>query len=102
MSKYEHVVYEWRRMFHNNMEAFEVADKFHYILRGNPDYVENRIILNVTKDTVTLTVWNDALSNVYVNWEPSYDVYEGKWVLHVEEPVPFTSGHVLERITDAE
>ena len=51
-------------------EEYEVAEKIHNQLAGNPDYVECRIVLNMSSDRVDETenevhlyIYDDAESN---------------------------------------
>lgn len=45
-------------------EEFRIANKIHEQLRGNPDYIENRIILNMSSDRLHDDTENEV--HVYI------------------------------------
>lgn len=54
--KYEMVIYT-----KDNNEKVRIGAAIHNQLRGNPDYIDSNIILNIDEDcTVYLTVMNDC------------------------------------------
>lgn len=47
--------------------CFEVASSFHEALRGNEDYIENRIVLNQEGGELSLTIFEDSRSHWVVD-----------------------------------
>ena len=50
-------------------KAMETATTFHEKLRGNEDYIESRILLNVTDCSVTLVEFADSKTHIKVEVE---------------------------------
>lgn len=54
----------------SRQEELEIAEKIHNQLRGNEDYIDSRIVLNLsdtrddgTENEVHLYIFNDSISN---------------------------------------
>ena len=50
--------YELRITCLSNEEKFKVGEKKHNALKGNPDYIENRIVLSIDTN-FTVILWAD-------------------------------------------
>lgn len=45
----------------NNQERNQIGEKIHNVLKGNPDYVNNAIVLNIDRDKrVRLWVYDES------------------------------------------
>lgn len=86
------IVYEWAKYFKSADEAMQTATRFHEKLRGNDDYKESRIILNVMGTQVTITQFSDSLTTIEVAEDNRGLVY-----LKVSAPVIHSAGHILGR-----
>lgn len=84
------VVYDWSKHFTTPDEALATASRFHEQLRGNEDYIESRIILNVTGTQVTVTQFSDSLTLVEVAEDN-----RGLAYLKVTTPIKHSAGHIL-------
>ena len=74
------IVNEYVEEFDNKKAAMEFGKKWHSQLKGNDDYVNNRIILNVSGCIVTLSQFSDSKTNIEIDG----DVYEGRLKLELE------------------
>lgn len=59
--------YRYERVFELREEAMEVARYFHEVLQGNPDYIDNRILLNVEDNRVLLVEFWDSKTHLHVD-----------------------------------
>ena len=64
------IVNEYVEEFDNEKAAMEFGKKWHGQLKGNDDYVNNRIILNVSGCIVTLSQFSDSKTNVTLKGDP--------------------------------
>ena len=62
-------VFDYRRYFKNLDELWKRANMFHETLRGNKDYIENRIILNVDVEEhlLRITQFQDSNTDIWVD-----------------------------------
>lgn len=70
------VNYEYEKHFGTPNKAQEVAEYFHNVLEGNPDYKETRILLNVEGDRVLLAEFSDSETHIHVDEEGGEPVLE--------------------------
>lgn len=57
----------YENAFESEEKAMEVAEYFHAVLQGNPDYVNTRILLNVEKSRVLLAEYEDSDTHIHVD-----------------------------------
>lgn len=69
-------VYEYEKHFETSDKAKEVAEYFHEVLKGNPDYKNSRILLNVERDRVLLVEFDDSATHIHVVEEEGEPVIE--------------------------
>lgn len=60
------VNYKYEKEFASEEQAKEVAEYFHEVLKGNPDYRETRILLNVEGSRVLLAEFSDSKTHLHV------------------------------------
>ena len=62
-------VMDYTRYFEDLDELWKRATLFHETLRGNEDYVENRIILNVDEENhlLSITQFKDSNTDIWVD-----------------------------------
>lgn len=70
------VTYKYEKFFESADKAMEVAEYFHEVLKGNPDYEETRILLNVEGDRVLLAEFDDSKTHIHVTEEGGDPVLE--------------------------
>ncbi len=63
----ETVNYKYVKTFETDEKAMAVAGYFHEVLKGNPDYVDTRILLNVSGPQVVLAEFSDSATHIHVN-----------------------------------
>ena len=63
----ETVTYKYVKTFETDEKAEAVAGYFHEVLRGNPDYVNTRILLNVSGSQVVLAEFSDSTTHIHVD-----------------------------------
>ncbi|MBR3321797.1 MAG: hypothetical protein IKG04_07815 [Exiguobacterium sp.] len=70
------VNYKYHREFESEEVAKKVADYFHSVLKGNPDYRETRILLNVNGCEVLLAEFHDSNTHIHVDDSGSFPILE--------------------------
>lgn len=68
--------YKYDEVFDSNKEAMSVAQYFHDVLRGNPDYIDTRILLNVEDCRVLLVEFEDSKTHLNVVQENDMPILE--------------------------
>ena len=63
------ITFEYSRYFEDPNELWKRANMFHETLRGNPDYIDNRIVLNVDErdSLLTITQFRDSNTDIWVD-----------------------------------
>lgn len=69
----ETVNYKYVKTFETDEKAEAIARYFHEALKGNPDYVNTRILLNVSGPQVVLAEFSDSATHIHVDEENGPD-----------------------------
>ncbi len=68
----EQVRYQYENTYDTVEEAKAVAGYFHEILRGNPDYVNNRVLLYWDQRNVFLCEFTDSSTHIHVSDDETF------------------------------
>lgn len=68
----EQVRYQYENTYDTEEEAKAVAGYFHEVLRGNPDYVNNRVLLHWNQRYVLLCEFTDSNTHIHVSEDESF------------------------------
>ena len=73
----EQVRYQYENMYDTEEEAKAVAGYFHEVLRGNQDYVNNRVLLHWSRGHVLLCEFTDSNTHIHVSDDETFTDQSG-------------------------